>query len=136
MGMDPMGGMMENEGLNPVMQFYLSLPEWGQALVRTLLVILAAALIGMVLGKLYASVRYPDPEKTGALSPRMRVLFLVVLVLCGVWLYRTITRKDEPEEPLPGEEFSSSAPQDEYAPEVGGGTYSNVGGAVAVAIPG
>ena len=135
MGMDPMGGMMGGEELNPVMQFYLSLPEWGQALTRTLLVILAAALIGKILGSLYASIRYPDPEKTGALSPRMRALFLVVLVLCGVWLYRTITKKEEPGEPVMGEEFSSAAPEDEYAPEVGG-TYSNVGGAVAVAIPG
>ena len=47
MGMDMMGGMGE-EKLNPLMQFYMSLPEWGQALARTLIVILAAALIGMI----------------------------------------------------------------------------------------
>ena len=29
MGMDMMGGMGE-EKLNPLMQFYMSLPEWGR----------------------------------------------------------------------------------------------------------
>ena len=101
MGMDMMGGMGE-EKLNPLMQFYMSLPEWGQALARTLIVILAAALIGMVLGRLYASVRYPDPEKSSAISPKLRVLFLAVLLVCGFWLYRSMTKKDEPVEPVDG----------------------------------
>ena len=134
MGMDMMGGMGE-EKLNPLMQFYMSLPEWGQALARTLIVILAAALIGMVLGRLYASVRYPDPEKSSAISPKLRVLFLAVLLVCGFWLYRSMTKKDEPVEPVDGTGISEDVPSDEYAPEAGG-AYAHVGGAVAAAVPG
>ena len=117
MGMDTMGGMGE-EKLNPLMQFYMSLPEWGQAL-----------------GRLYASVRYPDPEKNSAISPKLRVLFLAVLLVCGFWLYRSMTKKDEPAEPVDGTGISEGVPSDEYAPEAGG-AYANVGGAVAAAVPG
>ena len=62
MGMDMMGGMGE-EKLNPLMQFYMSLPEWGQALARTLIVILAAALIGMILGRLGALSRSGEEQR-------------------------------------------------------------------------
>ena len=88
-----------------------------------------------VLGRLYASVRYPDPEKSSAISPKLRVLFLAVLLVCGFWLYRSMTKKDEPVEPVDGTGISEDVPSDEYAPEAGG-AYANVGGAVAAAVPG
>lgn len=127
MGMDTMGGMGE-EKLNPLMQFYMSLPEWGQALARTLIVILAAALIGMILGRLYASVRYPDPEKNSAISPKLRVLFLAVLLVCGFWLYRSMTKKDEPRSRWTGREFRKAFRPTNTRPRPAE-PYANVGGA-------
>mgnify|MGYP006970864643 CR=1 FL=1 len=127
MGIDSTGLMM-GESSNPLVQFYLSLPLWGQALVRTFGVILAAAVLGMLVGKFYASVRYPDPEKTGALSPKVRAVFLVVLLLCGIWLYRSITHPPETKD-LAVDGPEASQPTDEYAPD-DAGAYAAVGGAV------
>ncbi len=131
-----MAGMLGGESLNPILRLYLSLPAWGQAAVRTMLVISAAAFLGMILGKLYASVRYPDPDAHTAISPRLRILFLVILLICGIWLYRTITIQNEPSKPVSGGELFST-PEEQGS---GGGGYGNIGGAVgggmAVAIPG
>ncbi len=51
----------------------------------------AAAIVGVILGKLYASVRYPDPEKHSTLNPKLKVAFLCLLAAGGVWLYMTLS---------------------------------------------
>ncbi|MEG2174222.1 MAG: hypothetical protein RR135_01890 [Oscillospiraceae bacterium] len=70
------------------------LPPWGHAIMVTIGIMLAAAVVGIILGKLYASVRYPDPENQTALPPLLRVIFLCALLGCGVWLYLSLTKAE------------------------------------------
>lgn len=122
-GMDMGMGMGEEAG--KLQQLIDKLPPWASALLTTLAVLAAGAVIGVLLGRLYASVRYPDPEKQTAIHPLVRVIFLCVLTLCAVTLYRTLTQS-EAEIPH-GEESSVGAEGDmDMASNGGGGTRGGV----------
>ena len=116
-GMDP-SGMGGDQG-NIISQLVAKLPAPAQVLVQILLVVAAAAIVGCIIGKLYAMVRYPDPEKQQIISPKLKVLFICILAACCVWLYTTMTREEPPatepgtEEGQPG---SSSSQEGEDLP--------------------
>ena len=58
------------------------LPFWAQSIISILLVIAAAAVVGFIVGKLYAMVKYPDPENHSPVSPKIKVAFICLLALC------------------------------------------------------
>ena len=99
-GMDG-AGMAGDQG-NIISQLLAKLPEPAQVLVQILLVVAAAAIVGFIIGKLYAMIKYPDPEKQHIISPKLKVLFICILAACCVWLYTTMTRKEEPPLTDPG----------------------------------
>lgn len=109
--------MAEEQG-GAIAQLMAGLPAWASALLLTLAVIAAAALVGMIVGRLYASIRYPDPEKQSVISPKIKVLFLCILAACGVWLYSALNPKDDEALPVDG---GISGPMDDPAPGGPGG---------------
>ena len=78
-----------------------ALPAWAQTAVSILAIIAAAAVAGWVVGKLYAMVKYPDPEKQGVVSPKIKVAFICLLAICCAWLYTTMMKEKQPQ-PEPG----------------------------------
>ena len=79
-----------------------NLPLWLQGLIITLLVIIIAAIVGWIIGKMYASVKYPDPEKQSVIPPILKIVFLVVLIGCGAWLYSSLTGPKDNTIPVDG----------------------------------
>lgn len=122
------GGMdraaMEEKG-NMLSQLMAKLPAPVQVLLHILLVVAIAAVVGIIIGKMYASIKYPDPEKHHIISPKLKVLFICVLAACCFWLYTTMTR-EEPPEAEPGTEEgqeSETPPNGEDLPvSIDGGT--------------
>lgn len=115
------GGAMEamgGESTNAVLAFIAGLPAWAQAIINILIVAAAAAIIGMVIGKMYASVRYPDPEKHHLVHPVVRLVFICLIAACSIWLFVSMTKQPEPDDALlnPGEEMTegTEAPPDDY----------------------
>ena len=73
------GAMMGMEEKNKLLQMIEELPFWAQSILGIIAVVIAAAIAGMIVGKLYAMVKYPDPEKQSAISPKIKVAFIVLL---------------------------------------------------------
>lgn len=115
-GMDP-SGMGGDQG-NIISQLVAKLPAPAQVLVQILLVVAAAAIVGCIIGKLYAMVRYPDPEKQQIISPKLKVLFICILAACCVWLYTIMTHEETPPlaDPGTGEGQMSEVPEGESLP--------------------
>ncbi|WMJ82539.1 hypothetical protein ACS3UN_03200 [Oscillospiraceae bacterium LTW-04] len=100
------GAAMEEQG-GVLAQLMAKLPEPVQVLLHVLVVILIAAVIGTIIGKMYAAIKYPDPEKHHIISPKLKVLFICILAACCFWLYTTMTR-EEPTEIEPGTQEGQS----------------------------
>lgn len=131
MGMGMMGGGMpvEEEKVGALAQLMGQLPPWGKALVTILGVIALGAAAGWVVGRMIASVKYPDPEKHSVIDPKIKVAFLCVLAVCAFWLYRSMTKTEE----LPAD--SSAVGMEDNTVGGGGDTPAGrpmIGGAVAV----
>lgn len=122
-GISSMGNVMDGtvveEKGGMLTQLMAKLPEPVQVLLHVLIVVLIAAVIGAIVGKMYAAIKYPDPEKHHIISPKLKVLFICVLAACCFWLYTTMTREEPPatepgtEEGQPG---SSSSQEGEDLP--------------------
>ncbi len=95
-GTGGMDGMSDGAGGNFITNYLETLPPWASALVYTLAILLAAWIVGIILGKAYASIRFPDPEKHSVLSPKMKAVFLALIVVVSLVLYRSIAKQDEP----------------------------------------
>ena len=100
MGSDGMGdpsmmGMGETgEGI--LMTFFHSLPSWAQGLLTAAAVIALAWIAGIILGKLYASVKYPDPEKPALINPLLKIGLGAAIIACGFWIFSAFTKTNEP----------------------------------------
>lgn len=94
--MDGTTGVQEQGNL--FSQLIAKLPAPAQVLLHVFIVVVVAAFIGMIVGKMYASIKYPDPEKHYIISPKLKVVFLCILAVCCFWLYTTMTREEPPEE--------------------------------------
>ena len=100
-GMGDMGGMpggMEQEGF--IMSMFHKLPMWGQGLLTAILVIALAWIAGIIIGKLYASVKYPDPEKPSLINPLLKIGLGAAVVVCGFWIYYSFTKPDVQKMPV------------------------------------
>ena len=105
-GMGMGSAAAEVSGGSKFAELLSELPLWAQSLISILLVIAVAAVAGMVIGKLYAMVKYPDPESNSAVSPKIKVAFICLLALCCWWLFVTMTEEQKagelpPEDQLP-----------------------------------
>lgn len=98
MGDMPGGIMVEEEGF--LMSFFHKLPLWGQGILVAVLVIALAWIAGIIIGKLYASVKYPDPEKPSLINPLLKIGLGAAVVICGFWIYSSFTKPDVPEMPV------------------------------------
>ena len=99
MGMGPdmgMGNGMMMEKENFLMSFIHSLPMWAQGLLLAVTVIALAWAAGIIIGKLYASVKYPDPEKPALINPLLKIGLGAAIIACGFWIYSSFTKPDEP----------------------------------------
>ena len=140
-GMDPsMGGSAGV--IDTVKNWLAGLPLWASSLIMTAVVLIAAALVGMILGNMYSSIKYPNPEKQGALNPIVRIVFIVLIVGCSVWLYFTFNPPPKTEDPLgDGESSMVSGEVDGSTGMPGGSASGNAvaggsgGAAMAVAVP-
>ena len=90
------------------------LPLWAQSLISILLVIAVAAVVGMIIGKLYAMVKYPDPESNSAVSPKIKVAFICLLALCCWWLFSTMMDQHKADDIGPGSQMGMHAPGGSY----------------------
>ncbi len=135
MGGDGMDGAAMGEKGNMLSQLVDKLPAPVQVLLHILLVVAVAAVVGMIVGKMYASIKYPDPEKHHIISPKLKVLFICILAACCVWLYTTMTR-EEPPATDPGTEegqMSEVPPEGEDLPSEGEDLPVMIDDATAVA---
>lgn len=95
--MDPaMDGAITGEQGGIIAQFMAKIPVGMQVVINVMMVIVVAAIAGMIIGRMYASIKYPDPEKHHIISPKLRVLFICILAACCVWLYATMIREKAP----------------------------------------
>ena len=94
------GAMMGMEEKNKLLQMIEELPFWAQSILGIIAVVIAAAIAGMIVGKLYAMVKYPDPEKQSAISPKIKVAFIVLLAACCWWLYSTMMEENKPKDDI------------------------------------
>lgn len=101
-----------------LMQMIEKLPLWAQNILSILAVIIVAAIVGKIIGTLYAMVKYPDPEKQGAVSPKIKVAFICLLALCCWWLFVTMTE----------EQKAGELPPEDQLPAVMGGSDMQNGG--------
>lgn len=92
-----MDGVAVEEKAGVLSQLMAKLPAPVQVLLHVLVVVIVAAFIGMIIGKMYASIKYPDPEKHHIISPKLKVLFICILAACCFWLYTTMTREEPTE---------------------------------------
>ena len=125
------GGMMENPMVDQqggiIAQFMAKLPTELQVVLNILAVVVIAAIVGKIIGNMYSSVKYPDPEKNPIISPKLRVLFTCILAACCIWLFATMTQKNtetpQPEEPgtEQGMPESSDSSDGEFNGAAGGG---------------
>lgn len=99
MGMDSMG--MEDK--SSIFDMIEKLPLWAQTIVGILFLIAASAIVGHIVGRMYAMVRYPDPEKQGVVHPVIKLIFICLLAGCCAWLYMTAMKQNEPADELNGE---------------------------------
>ena len=100
------GGMTTSSGGDSsgvVSGMMAGLPPWAAALLTTVLVLIAAAILGIIIGKLYASVKYPDPEKHSVLPPLVRVGFICTIAACSIWLFTTLSRQPSDDMMVGGE---------------------------------
>ena len=89
------------------------LPFWAQSIISILLVIAAAAVVGFIVGKLYAMVKYPDPENHSPVSPKIKVAFICLLALCCWWLFSTMMDEQKGDD-LPGGHMGMEASAGNY----------------------
>lgn len=135
-GMNGMDGMSQP---NPITQLLESMPDWLSSLVITLAVLAIAALAGVVLGRVYSWIRYPNPEKPSMFNWKQKVVFLAVLVIGVGFLYYSIF-VPEPDPTLPDEGGSisgemSGEPSADGGSTNGGGMIIGGGDGAAVAVP-
>ncbi len=133
MGMDGMGGMgMENEGfslssipgVSGIIEFVNSLPPWLGTLVTIAAIMALAWVVGIIVGKVYSAIRYPDPDKVRVLNAPMRFVFLGVAVVMVILMYVTLTAEPDVEDmpvdgDMPGVEQPMTGDYDNNSPNVG-----------------
>ena len=90
------------------------LPFWAQSIISILLVIAAAAVVGFIVGKLYAMVKYPDPENHSPVSPKIKVAFICLLALCCWWLFSTMMDEQKGDDIGPESQMGIHAPGGSY----------------------
>lgn len=118
-----MAGVEEKQGLAKLVA---DLPMWAQTIISILVVVAVAAVVGYIVGKMYSSIKYPDPEKQSVISPKIKVAFICILALCCFWLYTTMMKQKDPQ-PQEGEGISESG-------DLGGAGSDNMHGNVAIAL--
>ena len=96
-----MGSQMEEK--SKLLQMIEELPFWAQSLISIAVVMILAAVVGMIIGKLYAMVKYPDPEKHSVVSPKIKVAFIVLLAVCCWWLFSTMMEENKPKDDIAGD---------------------------------
>lgn len=86
-------GLEEKKSLLDMIE---KLPFWAQTILSILVIIAVAAVAGHIVGRMYAMVRYPDPEKQGVVHPVIKLVFICLLAGCCVWLYMLTMKQNEP----------------------------------------
>ena len=113
-GMGMGSAAAEVSGGSKFAELLSELPLWAQSLISILLVIAVAAVAGMVIGKLYAMVKYPDPESNSAVSPKIKVAFICLLALCCWWLFSTMMDEQKGDDIGPESQMGIHAPGGSY----------------------
>lgn len=104
---------------NIISQLTAKLPLPAQVLLQILIIVAAAAVVGIIIGKMYASIKYPDLEKQHIIPPKIKVAFICVLAICCALLYGAMTREDMPlNGPGKDEQMQDEQMQDETPPDV------------------
>lgn len=88
-------GMDSLEEKKSLLDMVEKLPFWAQTILGMLVLIAAAAVVGHIIGRMYAMVRYPDPEKQGVVHPVIKLAFICLLAGCCFWLYTTAMKQNE-----------------------------------------
>ena len=86
-------GLEEKKSLLDMIE---KLPFWAQTILSILVIIAVAAVAGHIVGRMYAMVRYPDPEKQGVVHPVIKLAFICLLAGCCIWLYVITMQQNEP----------------------------------------
>ena len=86
-GMGSMGG---------VLSFMDSWPAWAVTLATLLIIVVCGWVIGKIVGTVYATIKFPDPNKTQIFSPKQKVVFLSVIALVVGMIYFAL----QPEKPI------------------------------------
>lgn len=112
-GMDGMGGMDE-AGITGIgfidsaINWVLALPGWLSALVIAAVILCTAAVCGWIIGRIYISIRYPNPEKPQYLSPLQKIIVIVVAVAVVSMLMNSLLETNEPDMMVDGDGFEDT----------------------------
>lgn len=76
--------------IDSAIQWIIDQPPAISALIFTVLIILLAMLVGRIIGKLYVSIRYPDPDKPQILTPLQKIGVIIVCCIIGYTMIRSL----------------------------------------------
>lgn len=100
----PGGGAAAGEGGEGILSFMSTLPPWLSAIITIAALILLAWIAGVIVGKIYAGIKYPDPGKPSIFSAKQKVLFLGVAVAVIFLLFTTLSKTNDPQDMLPSDD--------------------------------
>jgi len=113
------GGSAAGESTGGILSFMSTLPPWLSAIITIAALILLAWIAGIIVGKIYAGIRYPDPGKPSIFSAKQKVLFLGVAVAVIFLLFTTLSKSNDPsggmlpsDEPTTGDYTGGDKPID------------------------
>ena len=113
-GMRTMPAVEAAESSSKLSAFIAELPFWAQTLISIAVIIVVAAIAGMIVGKLYAMVKYPDPDSNSPVSPKIKVAFICLLALCCWWFFSTAMDQHKAKATPYGEQIGMEAPAGNY----------------------
>lgn len=95
-------------GMGGLLSFMDSWPTWASTLTMILGVLFLGWLAGKMIGRIYASIKYPDPNKPQILSAKQKMIFIAMLVVVVGMVYFALKPEDMSADMLPGEDSSMS----------------------------
>jgi hypothetical protein len=96
------GGVTGIGFIDSALDWVLNQPSWLSALIFTTVTVLVAFIAGKIIGRIYISIRYPNPDKPQYLSPKQKLIVLAAGAVILVSLMGAFMKEEASELPVDG----------------------------------
>ncbi len=79
--------MDSGHGFTGILSFMNSWPDWAVTLMTIAAIIIGGYILGKIIGSIYASIKYPDPDKPQIFTSKQKIGFLCIAVLVSGLIY-------------------------------------------------